>query len=459
MSEIMIHRLINNKLITRITAIALVSAMAFALSPAMVSASITLLTKQTGNSAQTTIDGNIEVVFQTLGKTEIVPHNTVANAHYELFIKVPQTNGKGKQAKYKSMSYEKAVVKKQGDVTIRIEKWNRFAQEPIPSSEFAGYGNTWINVSATTNEDERFPPIEARPYTIILQLTGVKGILQDGTAVVLDDYDVLFPQSFRFLHMRDIPMDVFMPEQSYVIGNGIVPHQKKLGIENVEGSGIDLDPALEEPVIIKIPAGMGSFHVNDAGFNIQLPPDFFGPGSEPFEGTVVCPGEDSDTTDTIIKRGEIDLPPEGTDTVLIEIVELQLVSCQPIVVTDKDGNRQEWNVKVNLPPTPQPQGRMTVTRTHEDGGTFDAELPVAPMFTFTQVSEDDTTNPLHLLGDANDYRAMNIPWQICPGTESDFCPDEIPFQADNSWLFLQVQPPLQQAPPDCGRLTCETQPN
>lgn len=378
------------------------------------------------------------------------------------------------------MSYEKAVITKQGDVTIRIESTNTLAPE-WEQPKISRSALVWIDVQATTNEDERIPPIEARPYTIILQLTGVKGVLQDGTVVVLGDYDILFPQSFKFLHLpwQDIPKDVYIPGQGSVIGNGIVPHQKKTGVDNVEGPPAVLDPKLEEPIDLRninIPAGQNLFHINDAGFDLQLPPNFFGPGSEPFTGTVVCPEENPDTLDTIIERkSDINFPPDGTETIPIEMLELNLVSCQPIVVTLDDGNQQLWDVKIDLSDTEAQPGEMTIERIEESGGTFDAQLPVLPKFTFTQVDGEADPIPCGTFQCETEpvdnkiitfavvtpynFQAFDIPWNVCPGTESDFCPDQIPFQADNSWLFLQVQPPLQQAPPDCGRLTCETQPD
>jgi hypothetical protein len=91
--------------------------------------------------------------------------------------------------------------------------------------------------------------------------------------------------------------------------------------------------------------------------------------------------------DTVVQRlGDISLPGIGDmDVIPIEIVQLNLVSIQPIIVTYNGGqNPQPWNVDVALPPT-QPPGQMTVTRTHPNGGTFEAVLPVRPTFIFTPV--------------------------------------------------------------------------
>lgn len=221
---------------------------------------------------------------------------------------------------------------------------------------------------------------------------------------------------------------------------------------------------------IHIPAGQDSFHISDARFNIQIPADFFGPGSDPFGGAIICVGGNTDAPDTIIERkSDMDLPrPPSSDTIPIEIIELQLVSCQPIVVTFNDGSQQQWNVRVDLSPTvPQP-GEMTVTRTDAQGGTFDAQLPVQPLFTFTpvdggeiiepgagteeQLFEPDVDEvPLNFGSEYFEFSAHNVLWSVCPDTESDFCPGPIAFNADNSWINLIPLP----IPPNLPDETCE----
>lgn len=96
-----------------------------------------------------------------------------------------------------------------------------------------------------------------------------------------------------------------------------------------------------------------------------LPASFFEPGSEPFNGQVELGGGQTNTSDTIIERMDrqtllLDGPPE---TLPIELISLSLVSCEPI-------------------PVPQSEGTMNVTRTHENGGTFESTLPVSPVFIF-----------------------------------------------------------------------------
>jgi hypothetical protein len=127
-----------------------------------------------------------------------------------------------------------------------------------------------------------------------------------------------------------------------------------------------------------------------------IPADFFGPGSDPFVGSValdgghlltpLCPNDDLNGIDTIVERlSDAQLPTiPSSDPIPIEIVELSLVSIAPITVTYNGGqNPEQWDIEVELSQDPQPIGQMTINRTHANGGTFDTNLPVLPRFTFT----------------------------------------------------------------------------
>ena len=94
--------------------------------------------------------------------------------------------------------------------------------------------------------------------------------------------------------------------------------------------------------------------------------------------------------DTIVTRGPTPIPPlSGSEVVPIEIVELQLVSVAPFTVPTTG---DQWDVKIELDLPPFPQGIMTITKTHANGGEFSASVPVTPKFTFTKVS-DSTVVP------------------------------------------------------------------
>jgi hypothetical protein len=156
----------------------------------------------------------------------------------------------------------------------------------------------------------------------------------------------------------------------------------------------------------------------------EIPADFFGPGSDPFDGSVEFgAGEDSDpgVPDTVVRRLESMSFPEQSsgdlvDSTPIELVELNLVSCEPITVTFNGGqDPQEWNVTVSLSEVVPDPGTMTVTRTGDTGGTFTSEFPVQPLFTFTRVDDPTGAHPLDLDtglagSDPFSLSAVDSPW-------------------------------------------------
>jgi hypothetical protein len=148
-------------------------------------------------------------------------------------------------------------------------------------------------------------------------------------------------------------------------------------------------------------AGIDLFTTPGCGTSYQdlsqtpLPPGFFDPGSDPFDGTICFGGQPLGTNppwmfypaDTVVRRlQDAQLPAvPAQDTVPIEIVALSLVSCNPITITYNGGQSPEpWNVAVCLSDLPQPFGTMTITKTYANGGTFTSTLPVQPKFTFVR---------------------------------------------------------------------------
>jgi hypothetical protein len=131
--------------------------------------------------------------------------------------------------------------------------------------------------------------------------------------------------------------------------------------------------------------------------DVNLPGGFFFPGSDPFVGTIefrgnrlnTCPPGILRSIDTIVRRLQ-DTPPMNpgdTFAIPIEIVSLNLVSCEPIRVTSGGGGDPEsWDVRAHLSMiNPQPIGNMIVTKEHIDGGTFAATLPVQPRLVFSRI--------------------------------------------------------------------------
>jgi len=166
-----------------------------------------------------------------------------------------------------------------------------------------------------------------------------------------------------------------------------------------------------------------------------VPADFFGPGSDPFDGIIASEGA-TGGVDTTVRRPNptIDLDPIPTTdpAVQIEIVALQLRSVSPIVVTYNAGQSPEqWDVDIDLSTIPPPPGQMTITKDHANGGTFTAEFPVQPLFTFTKVGDPSEVRTLDtgLEGrPALDFQSFNpplMPWNTNPPTgfpPGDFFP-------------------------------------
>lgn len=156
-----------------------------------------------------------------------------------------------------------------------------------------------------------------------------------------------------------------------------------------------------------------------------IPADFFGPGSEPFTGSIefmgVPIGEATlgDFTDTIVERMEDAVldGPGSEATVPIEMVLLNVQSVEPITVRI-DGNSTQWivNVQAYRDGTQVP-GVITIRQTSETGGTFDSQLPVVPMFTFFNAENPGQSVQLNGAeeGLTLQFRSTGTRWLFDPG--------------------------------------------
>lgn len=164
------------------------------------------------------------------------------------------------------------------------------------------------------------------------------------------------------------------------------------------------------PVVI--PTGETEIEIGHSGSIVAapIPKDFFDPNSDPFSGPIELCGGNLAGPDTIVKRLETIGPlfPGGSDTIPIEIIELRLVSCEPITVT-VPGTTIDLNWDLNvLDASPQERsegryqegpatlGSMTVTRGESHGGTFEATLPVNAGVTFSTVIPQSTFDEIFL---------------------------------------------------------------
>ncbi len=111
-----------------------------------------------------------------------------------------------------------------------------------------------------------------------------------------------------------------------------------------------------------------------------IPSEFFGPGSDPFDGVICLTGVPIDPsyydhTDTIVNR----LNPSFfsgdplTAEIDTEMIALDLVSTMPITVTFNGGNDPtDYDVSISLLPSPPSYGKMQLQRDnmYDDGGTI-----------------------------------------------------------------------------------------
>jgi hypothetical protein len=150
-----------------------------------------------------------------------------------------------------------------------------------------------------------------------------------------------------------------------------------------------------------------------------IPADFFAPGSQPFEGTVYWRSDTVLPAATIMRRSEEAVIGLGQcQTVPIELIQLSLVSCQPIIVNGPIPT--QWDVRVQN--SGAPQGSTTVCKTHPNGGTFDSTFFVQPVFIFTQV------------GNPGNVRVFDTGSEGIPPTQFDS-------PAPSNWSTLPLNPP------------------
>jgi hypothetical protein len=128
-----------------------------------------------------------------------------------------------------------------------------------------------------------------------------------------------------------------------------------------------------------------------------IPAGFFTPDSQTFEGAanfggdplVTFQGQDVGNADTVVERTADAAPgPDGSpgQPAPIELKALSLVSVTPIEVQTGSGP-QLWDVRATLSPSRPSTGSVTLTQTQPKGGTFDSQLTVYPVFTFTRLSD------------------------------------------------------------------------
>jgi hypothetical protein len=129
-----------------------------------------------------------------------------------------------------------------------------------------------------------------------------------------------------------------------------------------------------------------------------IPAGFFDNDSARFSGSVALEGVPLGTLngkktgvgDTIMERLSpaqfSDKYSQSSARVPIRLAALSLRSVQPIQVSAGSG-MQQWDVALELSPSRASEGTMTINRRDANGGTFNSEFAVYPLYTFTRRSD------------------------------------------------------------------------
>jgi len=199
--------------------------------------------------------------------------------------------------------------------------------------------------------------------------------------------------------------------------------------------------------------GVMSYPMEDVWVTLPLPADFFGPGSDPFEGHVAYEGVPINPgafgpADAIIRRKETaSLPTLGiTDTIDIQLGALNLVASSPIVVTYNGGISQElWDVQVCLSDVTQPTGRIILYRDCCYGGPFWADFDYYPKVIFTHPQLGEIVFDFGLMGSAPIFHFYTGTWstKIHP-----------PYFFDMPWAEFFYSPGLVAVDHDCNWGPC-----
>ncbi len=178
-----------------------------------------------------------------------------------------------------------------------------------------------------------------------------------------------------------------------------------------------------------------------------IPDNFFFPNSPPLFGDVDFVGNAIDdtllgTADLFIELdGPVCFPGQGfprpSQPVEIEIKELSLTGVQPIMVETPNGP-EAWLVSMGLSGEQAP-GQLQATMFGPDGGQYQAQVPVLPVFTFARESE------------------------VAAAAAGDLDPEDVDVRildyAQQGWPPVQLQwggHPWSTTPPVDGALVCSS---
>ena len=171
--------------------------------------------------------------------------------------------------------------------------------------------------------------------------------------------------------------------------------------------------------------------------NPPLPADFFGPGSDPFEGQICLQGDplgptvwgEFGTADLLLRGGaypfdRCSLPDKAEEVTSVNVVGYKKIKPPPITlfISFYGGTITEaWNLEMTLDPAGPATGLLTATKSHAGGGTFDLTFSFLPRFVFTRESDG-----FEIILDASaagrpalEFSATAIPWVHTVDTQLD----------------------------------------
>lgn len=158
-----------------------------------------------------------------------------------------------------------------------------------------------------------------------------------------------------------------------------------------------------------------------------IPANTFGPGSDPYIGRIDWTSGPlvefkgfslpTGVVDTIVFREEDAslAGPGSSATIPVRMVALSFAGIRPIEISFDGGERAElWNVDAVAPNNPV--GTMTLSQTSLEGGTFDSEFHVHPVFLLTRTSDglQITIDAVDAGLPPNIVKQEKIPWMFEP---------------------------------------------
>lgn len=186
----------------------------------------------------------------------------------------------------------------------------------------------------------------------------------------------------------------------------------------------------------------------DFGLN-PLPLDFFGPGSQPFDGIVpLAPlGGFGPPRDSRLGGGPLN--PGLPEQVPIELLSMVLTSVNPITVTSPPSDSELWRIVVQVQPAGSPNGAMDLAPDDPQGGLIvDSFFDVFFQISFESLDSGATRSlppfPSRLILDNGP-----VPF-VYDRDPSDGVPDEFFFDtlryrdADNFFLFELTPLPVPE---------------